>query len=39
MDEPRKIIEEMLTHEGMSVLEDVSIYVELEAKRDAEVHS
>ena len=37
IDEPRQIIEEETTPEGMSILEDASIYVELEAKCNAKV--
>ena len=35
MDEPSQIVEEYLAAEGILVLEDAIIYVELEAKRNA----
>ena len=39
MEESRKIVEEEVIPEGMPTLENASLYVELEAKRNLEIQS
>ena len=39
IDEPRQIIEEETVPQGMLVLENACLYIELEAKRNAEIQS